>query len=199
MADRDRTARAKGFASFAEYRKATPEQRLAATERLARRDPTYHAGGKLAGRVRAVQRAEAERRRGPAPGPAPKVGKDRRQIIPTPAGTILSTTTGGRGWGVIERRLERWADAGEGVTIRHVWVFISSDESGANDLGQRVRANDLGQRVQLYRHGITVEAFVRAMRDAGGLKALLGQVLAATAYDEGGAVVVGCQIVTDAM
>jgi hypothetical protein len=144
----------------------------------------------MARRVRAVQRAEAERRRGPAPGPAPKVGKDRRQIIPTPAGTILATTSGGRGWGVIEGRLERWADAGEGVNIRHVWVFISHDESGANDLGARV---------QLYRHGISVEAFVRAMRDAGGLAALLGQVLAATAYDEGGASVVGCQIVTDAM
>lgn len=183
-ARREQLAREKGFSSYREYRKATPEQRLAATERLARRDLTYRAGGKLAKRVRAVQRAELERRKGPKPGPAPKVGPDRRQIIPTPAGTILSTTVGGRGWGVIERRLERWADDGAGVTIRHVWVQL-----------------DDGRRVQLFRHGISVESFIESMRrEAVGLADYLGLVVAATVYGrEELPTVIGCQIVTDAM
>lgn len=96
-ARREQLAREKGFASYRQYRQASQEQRRAASAQLAARSPAYRraAGHQLA---------------------RDAIG-GRRQVFPTPAGTIVSSTRNG----VFLSQLRQAADRDEVVRARVVY------------------------------------------------------------------------------
>lgn len=172
MANRDHQrrvelARAEGYRSYHERNVAKQAAERGDPSKLRGVDRTLY---EATGRAKFQPGESATPRR---TGPAP----ERRQIIDTPAGTILRTTANGRGWGVLEQRLERM-EFGQVTQL----VARVSTPSGIRS-------------VELFgRGGISVSALNDLIADAGGLRAAVEFQLAAQ-YGGGGGDVVGVELV----
>lgn len=144
MANRDHQrrvelARAEGYRSYHERNMAKQAAERGDPSKLRGVDRALH---DATGRAKFQPGESATPRR---TGPAP----ERRQIIDTPAGTILRTTAQGRGWAVIEQRLQRLefgtvtqlvAKVRDAGGVRSVELFSNGGitVSALNDLIDRV-------------------------------------------------------------
>lgn len=139
--------------------------------------PTYYAYRKARAREQGYSGVWEQRRRRAAgdrlpsdPGRANqgRVKAGRRQVFDTAAGTVVKTTTGGKGYGVLEAQI-RNADVDALVTMT---VDV---RTGSGDV----------VRVSVYGHGgIRAHVLAGLIEDAGGI----GEFLAGGASGKSGAV-----------